>query len=187
MKHLHKFTTDDGNESREYRFPNLWCREKTNNGSRLVFGPRASSLDLILEVCDVLDGPFLLLYVLIVPRRGLRESGRYQNGCEFTHTEFANFIESYRKYFEQDGRHNLWIRCDKTGSHLIFDRHGRIYFYGNEEIVLPLLYEKGFVEKDIQISFGHSHHYHQEFDDDEERLMAAFDWQHFPLQDIDET
>jgi hypothetical protein len=45
-----------------------------------VIGPSRDHIDLMVELAGELQGhPWFILYVLLVPRLGNRESGRYQS------------------------------------------------------------------------------------------------------------
>jgi hypothetical protein len=81
-------------------------------------------VELIHKLTNQLTEPFLLLYVLVVPR-GKSEPVRYQSEPVNTE-ELDRFLHRYQDFLEGDARHNLWIRSSDDGM-LVFDRHNIIY------------------------------------------------------------
>ena len=49
-----------------------------------------------------------MLYVLLVSRCG-QEPGRYQSEPFYGHDEAEVFLKNNRAFFENDGRHNVWL------------------------------------------------------------------------------
>jgi len=125
---VHKFGWfPDRTSDEPYEYPNIWTREKTSGPDRLIIAPRSNYVELIHKLTNQLTEPFLLLYVLVVPR-GKSEPGRYQS--EPVNAEELNrFLHRYKDFLEGDARHNLWIRSSDDGM-LVFDRHNIIYAYG---------------------------------------------------------
>ena len=84
MSDLYKFGwfPDGANEER-YDCPNTWLREKTSGPDRLVIAPKSHQTQLLEQLLGCLPEPYLLLYVLVVPR-GIGEPGRYESNYSYT-------------------------------------------------------------------------------------------------------
>ena len=130
--------------------------------------------------------PFLLLYVLAIPRGG-GEAGRYQNNYSFTAQQVREFLSSFTAFLEGDARHSLWIRSSDQGM-LVHDRHNVIYAYGPLGRFVEVLDAAGLAEsEEVRFPSPHVHHYHAEFDLDENRLLRNKEWWTLsPLQDADD-
>jgi hypothetical protein len=172
---LHKFGwLPDGVNDEPYVYPNSWAREKTSGPDRLVIAPSSNQVELILKLASLLAPPFLLLYVLVVPRGG-SEPGRYQSepmGLE----KLSSFLRQHSSFFEGDARHNVWIRSSDNGM-LVFDRHNVIYAYGPLERFISALATSGLTEiENIRFPDPHTHHYQAEFDDSERSILEERPW-----------
>jgi hypothetical protein len=131
MSDLYKFGwLPDGKTEERYEYANQWAKEKTSGPDRLVIAPRANYVDLLQKLAACLQEPFLLLYVLVVPR-GEGEPGRYQRESSYNAIELKEFLNSYRDFFEQDARQNLWIRSKSDSGLLAYDRHNLITHTGH--------------------------------------------------------
>ena len=167
-----------------YAYGNIFMHEIYPDWSRIKIGVNKEHISLMLEIAQSWDGPFGILYVLVVSRAGSKLA-RYQSPELSEHKYLAHFANTFKAYFEQDGRHHIWF-IDLTGkSQLVYDNHNLIYSYGNDAKVKELLIAKGFKEKKVEIPAPHSHHYHKEFDHAEEEIMRYWDWLEFPLKDRD--
>jgi hypothetical protein len=166
-----------------------FCSEKTNaDSNRLCFITDGNYIDLLLSLSDVLSEPFFLLYVLVVSRRTEHEQARYQSP-ELTKKKLQSFLAYNRNFFEQDGRHNLWVHSPTESATIVYDRHQIGYAYGPIELFKSVLI-KGDL-KEVQsleqhISVPHEHYYHSEFDDEEASVIKTFDWRKSPLREQDE-
>jgi hypothetical protein len=188
MSDLYKFGCQpDGKTDEHYEYTNNWAREKTSGPDRLVIAPRAQYIDLLLKLSACMEEPFLLLYVLVVPR-GEGEPGRYQSEFSCDTIQLKEFLTSYREFFEQDARQNLWIRSMSGSGLLVYDRHNLIYAYGSLEPFIEALKSFGLSEvTDVHIPVPHSHHYHEEFDSGAKRLLTERSWIMSPLRPDDEN
>jgi hypothetical protein len=111
-------TIDDRGTDVEFNYGNTYDIEKTTGGSRLVIAP-AEGHDLLLgELAEVIQGPYYLLYVLLVSRLG-REEGRYQSLEPMSLARLRLFLNEYGPFLASDARHHLqdqdewaesWIR-----------------------------------------------------------------------------
>jgi hypothetical protein len=134
-----------------------------------------------------MDEPFLLLYVLVVPR-GEGEPGRYQSEFSYNAIQLKEFLTSYSEFFEQDARQNLWIRPTSDSGLLVYDRHNLIYAYGPLERFVEALTSSGLFEsEDIRLPSPHAHNYHEEFDSHAKRLLMEGSWLTSSLRPGDEN
>jgi hypothetical protein len=189
MSSVYKFgIVDDSGEEIPYEYPKIWARQTTSKLDRVVVAPSSGQADVVYKLAEVLDEPFLLLYVLVVPRTD-NEPGRYQSEYSFTLDQLREFLATYREFVENDARHNLWIRSSTSNGLLVYDRHNVIYAYGPLDDIISKITLLGFsqVEK-ISFPFPHTHHYHAEFDSTAERLFADEKWAAVsPLRTGDES
>jgi hypothetical protein len=165
-------------------YGNVFFHETHPNGSRVFIGVDESQISLMLDIAKRWQGPYGILYVLKVPRHGHAE-GRYQVPVPCTFDALEYFADKFQKYFEVDGRHNLWFKDLASNNQLIYDNHNIIYSYGEDEEIIDLLKIKGFKEGKIKVPVPHSHSYNEEYDNSEDEIIDYFQWKIFPLQDID--
>jgi hypothetical protein len=172
----------DGKNEQCYGYPNVWAREATTGPDRLAIAPDSGYVNLLEGLAECLEEPYLLLYVLVVPRCG-GEPGRYQSGS-FSLSQLQQFLSDYSDFLEKDARHNLWIRSDEGT--LVYDRHNVIYAYGPLERFVAILDSAGLTESnEVRYPSPHAHHYHAEFDPDETRILDSEDWTISPLRSGD--
>jgi hypothetical protein len=171
-----------------YPYSGTWSRQSTSSGERLLIAPRAGSHIAVLEaLARCLPEPFSVLYVLVVSRRGEHATGRYQSPGSLSTTELGDFLTRFATYFEQDGRHHLWLHCFTNGSTLVYDRHDIIYAYGPVEPFEGALRGEGLVAGEVEIPTPHQHAYHPEFDETEGDILRHWEWRCSPLQPADEA
>lgn len=182
-----KFSRLESNASVPHDYGNLFFEEPCGPSFRLVIGPTAGWVDLLIELSAELGGdPRWILYVLLVPRLGHRERGRYQSPPFEAHPELSAFLAAFRGYFEGDGRHHVWIGSAARDGLLVYDQHNVLFAYGPIERFKPILRSRGYNEQEFWFPAPHMHHYHEENDAEEERLMRELEWEYFPLQPGDE-
>jgi hypothetical protein len=173
-----------GSVAVEFVHPNLWQREEHPSWSRLTIGAQEDEIPLILEFCRQIEGPFAVLYVLV--EAGVSpQDGRYQSPGPLSYKALELFLYRFWEFFEQDGRHLLWVMSVSGQEKFILDNHNVIYAYGDLDQYEAQLRESGFVSGKVQTPNPHGHNFHPEFDDDEAELMAYWDWIWFPLQEVD--
>ena len=180
---LSKFSDIESQE--EWCWDNLYHRQTTDKVDRLLVGCRNKEIPIILELCRDMKGPFGILYVLLVSRLGY-ESGRYQSPRDMDYEELELFLYEHQEFFEQDGRHNLWVASMAGEGQFIFDKHNVIYAYGSIKGYIEKLNGLTFKEDKIEIPVPHTHNYHQEFDAEEEAVIKHWEWIHCPLEDDDD-
>ena len=182
---LTKFEAQAGDDWQRYRYPAVFFREETTSSWRLKIAASNNGVRLMLRLAQLLRDPFAVLYVLLVPRGG-SEAGRYQSAW-LNREELTGVCERYADFWEQDGRHHVWLYSATDQATLVYDKHDVIYAYGPLDEFAALLEAEGFTEADeLDFPVPHCHRYHAEFDAMERELAVSVGWKHSPLQDVDE-
>jgi len=182
----YKFGTE-GALSERFEYSYVWAREKTTGPDRLIIAPSNDQVSLILELSRLIRAPFWILYVLAVPRTELHP-GRYQSTEPVERSGAEEFLYRFRRFFEGDGRHNLWLKSTSTADLLVYDKHNIIYAYGNLQVFEHALNAKGLKQAtEVLFPFPHSHHYNSEFDEEEREVLLHWNWTRFDLQQNDEV
>lgn len=183
-----KFGIVEGEMERPYHYVPSYFRETLNDGSeRLVLaGPTTSHSQLLIDLAATFPDTSKILYVLVVPRNGTAEPGRYESPDFLQVEEVARFIDDFSEFFESDGRHHLWIACPDHAT-LVFDRHNVIYAYGDLEAFEAVADAHGMRRREFSIPIPHWHKYHAEYDAIERRLLKRWDWVYSPLRPQDEA
>jgi hypothetical protein len=177
-----KFSRLVGDKQVPHEYGNLYFEQPCGDGSRLMIGPSHDQIDLVIELAAELQGnPWFVLYVLLVPRCGHREPGRYQSEPFESHADLAAFLRSFRAFFEGDGRHHVWVGSAPNDGVLVYDQHDVIFAYGPIDRFKALLASRGFREREFWFPSPHSHNFRPEYDAEEERLMSEVAWKRFPL------
>lgn len=186
METLSKFSASEQASARNYTHPDIWERQNYPGWSRLAIGPRLHEIPLLLDLCKNWDGPFGVLYVLSAPRT-IETGGRFQSPHPVSYEDLELFLYSFQEFFEQDGRHDIWVISLPTQNQLILDRHNVIYAYGNLDTLERALEEREFSPAPIETPVPHTHHYHPEFDTAERELLTYWDWIQYELLSSDEV
>jgi hypothetical protein len=176
----YKFGTFEGIGSEEYRYGNTFAHEVDRDWSRLTIGANDKQIPLMLDIARLWEGPYLILYVLVVSRLG-RGYGRYQSPQPCSFDDLELFAYTFQEYFEEDGRHHLWFLDVPTDRRVIYDNHDLIYSYGSDSEVIAMLKARGFVEARTQIPAPHEHRFNSEHDKNEDEIMEYLRWLKFPL------
>ncbi len=170
-------------EDHRYEYQDVFSIEKTPRLERLVIAPSANQVSLMLELLRVMPEPYGILYVLGVPRS---EAGRYQAEDFKPRNETEGFLNRFKEFFENDGRHHIWIASPPGPDTLVYDRHNVIYAYGQlpefERIVLAHGLSR---VEEIKFPSPHTHHYNEAFDRDEKDLLRCWPWLRSPLREND--
>jgi hypothetical protein len=171
----------------EFHYSNCWALEKTSGPDRIAMAPASGCIALIERLAAVTKEPFGVLYVLVIPRNGTAGRGRYLSPNPISSGELHTFLQQFQGFFENDGRHHLWVASTDKSAILVYDRHNVIYAYGLIESFAEVLEASGLCKTDvIRFPDPHVHHYNAEFDEEEKRLLAYWPWKAFPLQETDE-
>jgi hypothetical protein len=157
--------------------------EATSTGSRLVIACSTAPLAVVDRLLTLMDEPFLLLWVLHVPRTSVI-AGRYQSPPLST-IQVERLLSQFGRFFQEDARSDIWLHTQQPAT-LVYERHDLIYAYGPLVRFAALLESSGFGRGKISIPDPHAHNYHPEFDEDEASLAAALEWRYSPLQAGDE-
>jgi hypothetical protein len=170
-----------------YDYGNRYCRQTARGQTRLVIGPSKGHVDLMLELAqEFADEPIYVMLVLLVPNAEAHEAGRYQSSAFETHAEVAQFVSSFRDYFESDGGHHFWVASTEGQRMVIYDQHNVLFAYGPIEKYEQRLIERGFREEKFWFPAPHGHGYGGINEVHEARLLAAEEWERFPLQPGDD-
>jgi len=170
----------------EHVYGNVWELVEEDNDRRIVVGPRASKVELLMNLSRALPGPFGVLYVLKVPRTKL-SAGRYQMPAPIEKNQLESFLMAHRTFFEADARHHIWIHCVSSGSTMVYDNHDVIYLYGPIEKYVEILNQSGLVRGTVRFPAPHAHNYHSEFDTAEAELIEKSEWKFSPLRNEDDS
>lgn len=159
--------------------------EQTTGPMRLKLGPSSGHVSLMKALLAELDEPFTILYILD-PSRTEAQVGRYQSPMDLDRFAVYSFLDEYSEYFEQDGRHEIWVYSETQQATLVYDRHEIIYAYGPLDRFERVAKARGLLPGPVQVTAPHCHHYHNQFDDHQDRVMAHFEWIHSELREEDE-
>ena len=185
MTALPKFESLVLDEWRPHLYSNVYVREKTSGPGRLKIAVSEGGACTMLQLAKVINEPFSVLYVLLVPRGGSDE-GRYQSPW-MNRNELSDLFESFGDFFDQDARHHLWLFSDPDRATLVYDQHNVIFAYGPIEDYVRVLDACGYSEAhELPFPVPHTHQYHAEFDDQERRLISLPGWTHSPLRQGDQ-
>ena len=180
-----KFGRLQDTETVPFPYPNIWDVEKGSNYERLVIAPSSNQIDLLLDLTRILPEPFGILYVLIVSRTN-HEAGRYQNPQPASRIEMESFLKDFRRFFENDARHHIWVSSLPSSATLVYDNHNVIYAYGQLEKFKHVLASQGLNQGEVRFPVPHTHNYNPMFDSEENRVLSYWKWKQLPLADSDE-
>lgn len=152
--------------------------------SRLKIGAATNATELLLHLSDCLSPPFFCLYVLVIGHSE-SQAGRYQSPLLTDRADLVGFLLEYKHLFESDGRHHLWVSAPEANATLIYDKHNVIYAYGLLEEFAACLQKLGYTETDFDFPYPHAHNYLPASYGKVEELLHYWEWQQFPLQEID--
>ena len=160
-----------------------FAEEPTTAEPRLVISCSGSPLAVVKRLAAVLEGPFLLLWILHTSRAGVAR-GRYQSP-PLSKEDLEALLAEFGAFFEGDARGDVWLHT-KTPATVVYECHDLIYAYGPLDQFARTLTDAGFSNGRPSIPAPHAHRYHAEFDRAETNLAAALDWSYTPLQPDDD-
>ena len=175
-------------DERPWIYPHLWSRQRLATTERIILAPRDRQVSLLSSLVETMPEPLWLLYVLLVSRSG-HVPGRYQSPIPENRQFVRDFLLDFRNFLEQDGRHNLWIGSATSPAMLVWDHHNRIFGYGPVDKWSEMAVAGGLQQCEperLHPPSPHSHHYHQELDAEEDRILACSEWHRTPLQKQDD-
>ncbi len=181
MKPLSKISDQNGTD---ISYQNIWERQVFPSWSRINIGAKERGIPLVLDLCRTMKGPFSILYVLTVSRLG-NETARYQSSETISYDNLELFLYTFQEFFEQDGRHHIWVSSQAGEGQFIIDNHNTIYAYGDLDSFEVSLRSSGFTEGEIELPYPHQHHYHPEFDSSEDDVLNYWAWIKSSLQPED--
>ena len=181
----HKLSSLVGPDFAPYRYSNTWDIEKTTGPDRLVIGPSAKQIDLLIQLATILPEPFGILYVLLISRKG-NPPARYQCPYPCARTETESFLRKFQEFFEADGRHHVWVTSLPASATLVYDQHDVIYAYGPLKQFRTILLKQGFGKGTVRFPVPHRHNYNSEYDGEEQRLLEYWNWRQSPLMEDDD-
>ena len=164
--------------------PTFECETLADGTRRLEVGLPKIATRTFRLLAEIMAEPFFVLYVLHTPRDE-GEPGRYQSE-EISKAQLVTFMETFEGYFAGDARHDLWARSISDGDMIIWDRHNRIFAYGDLPKFAQRLGDLGFENNPPPTLGNHRHHYRPEFDNAAADVLSAFDWHRTPLRPADE-
>jgi hypothetical protein len=174
------------NEERRYEYPDVFAVEKTSGPERLVIAPSANHVSILIDLLHVMSEPFGILYVLVVPRGG-SEAGRYQTANPVSREQAEEFLKRFREYFENDGRHDIWVASTSGSGQLVYDRHNVVYAYGPLREFENVVSGRDLVKvESVGFPSPHTHNYHAAFDQDEQDVLHHWHWKQSTLHEGDE-
>jgi len=183
----HKLQTILDKEWVRHAYPNEFSFETMpSGGQKICITTSAGYVDLIMSLAATLPEPFFILYVLIVSRKAENQAARYQSK-EISRAELQAFFERFEGFFENDGRHHIWIHSPEGSSTLVYDNHDVIYAYGTLEAFSTVLQNNGLKLVEARQPLGpHGHCYNEKFDACENDLLKFWQWKQSPLQPQDD-
>jgi len=146
-----------------------FAEEPTTGPPRLVISCSRSPLATVKRLAAVLDGPFLLLWILHTPGTAVAR-GRYQSP-PLSKEDLDALLTEFGAFFEGDARGDVWLHTN-TPATVVYECHDLIYAYGPLDQFAQTLTDAGFSKGRPSIPAPHAHVYHHEFDPAETNLAA---------------
>jgi hypothetical protein len=172
-------------EDRRCEYQTVFAIGKTSCLERLVIAPSANQISLMLDLLRDMTEPYGSLYVLVVPRTEA-EAGRYQAEDFKPRNETESFLNRFKEFFENDGRHHIWIASPPGPDTLVYDRHSVIFVYGRVPECERVVLAHGLSRvEEIKFPSPHAHRYNEAFDGDEKDLLCDWPWLRSPLRGND--
>ena len=179
-------TLDSAGEPVPHEYGNIFFRQPCGDSERLVIGPNSKQINLLDSLSAEFESQeYYLLYILLLSHSG-RSPGRYQSPVIPNHDDLQLFIWTFQTFFENDGRHHLWIASPNSSDLLVYDQHDVIFGYGNLNGFENVLTNNEFTNTEFWFPSPHAHGYDPANAKIEDELIDYFDWQYFELQPGDE-
>ncbi len=155
--------------------PNTYCREIERGVDRVAIAPASGHMQVLLSLVQPLEGPFRFVYCLLM---GSAEwtPGYYSLPTDLSASELDGLLREFEEFFEQDGRHTLWVASPREKATLIYDEHNLIYGYGPLDRWMQILDQSALTPGPVSVPFPHTHHRHDGLESELHRLLASREW-----------
>ena len=161
---MNKFTLIGKSDSENVVYKHKMFEKQDISGTlRYKICTTNSNIDFMLDWINEHSETFGVLYVLNTSHTN-REDGRYQSSEPCNKQELIVFLNTFKEFFQNDGRHHIWLFDLETDDYIIYDNHEIIYAYGDLDKLKSSLIKKGFIEDVFEIPCPHSYHFNEEFD-----------------------
>ena len=177
---LRKLTRPAGEFDVPVDWPHVFRRERTTGPDRLAIVPRQDPMGVLCDLAALIGPEYFLLYVLVASR-GQAECGRYESP-PLALVDVQMFVEQFCDLLTNDARHEFWIGSTNSAGLLVYDDHGIIYAYGQLDNFEQSLGLRGLKPGSFEIPAPHAHHYHGEYDEMADQLLARWVWRRTELQ-----
>jgi hypothetical protein len=168
-----------------YDYGNVFCRQPSGKGERLVIGPTADQIALLCELAsDFPKHQYYVLYVLVLSHA--EREGRYQSPLIESYDDLELFLWTFQTFLEGDGRHHIWIASAISGDLLVYDQHDIVFAYGNIRTLEERLRTMGYREQEFWYPVPHFHAYPPANVRKEQELLEYYEWHWSELQEGDE-
>ena len=182
---MHKLTYLVDGEWKVHSYAPVFSVSAAGGGARRIrAGVPDGDPSPFKRLVQVLEAPYLLLYVLHTPR-GEGPAGRYQSP-ELSADQFRVFLAEFGDFLRADSRFDLWAYSPAEQATVVWDRHNQLFAYGPLDRFEAELRSLGFQSGALDVNFPHQHHYRPECDDLASALLKAFEWSCSPLRPEDE-
>ncbi|MCP4542989.1 MAG: hypothetical protein GY832_38215, partial [Chloroflexi bacterium] len=149
-------------------------------------GPTSGQIALLCDLASVFpERKYYFLYVLLLSHADNRK-GRYQSPPIESYQDLELFLWTFQTFFEQDGRHHIWVASVASDDLLVYDQHNVIFAYGNIDGFEERLRELGYEEKEFWFPVPHAHTYPAANVHQEQGVLEYYDWHWSELQEGDE-
>ena len=140
-----------------HEYGRVYFAQPCGDSRRLVIAASGDPVDLLLDLAgEFPDQQWYVMYVLLV-ERGRNEPGRYRSDPFKSHAELESFMQSFREFFEGDGRHHVWIGSVSGEGLLVYDQHNVIFAYGPLQDFQSVLKRSGYQESEFWFPAPHAH------------------------------
>jgi hypothetical protein len=155
-------------------------------GRRLICSSETPGVDFLRRLVFRYPGPFGITYVL-EDNDGAPEfrRGRYHSPNLLTRAQLEIFLDDFREFFEEDGRHHLMVSCAKTNGMVVYDQHDYFFVYGGVDELVPKLICEGYQAREYELG-RHGHRIGEELEP-LRMLMSFREWKWRPLEVTDTT
>ncbi len=169
-----------------FDYGNVFFRQPIGDTERLVIGPTSGQIALLCDLVSLFpEHRYYFLYILLLSHAGNKE-GRYQSPLIESYDDLELFLWTFQTFFEQDGRHHIWVASVNSGDLLVYDQHNVIFAYGNTKVFEKKLRELGFEEKEFWFPAPHVHQFPPANVNQEQEVLQYFNWHWSELQEEDE-